>query len=248
MAIVRFLTTGSNTWTCPPGVTTVFVQCWGGGGGSGGAAGNPSATGGGGGGAYAHAEMSVTPGTVYNLNVGAGGTAGTAVGGGGGNGGDSWFNTAGLLNATGGTGSAGVTANSTYGTGGGGGSNATCIGTVVYSGGAGGNADATTSGAGGGGAGGFLDRLTADGGVGNAGVSGTQGAVKTQYGGIGGLSKPSTGGVGATPVVTTTHSSNFGGGAGAPFANSATDRAGAAGRQGAVIIHYDSGDAFLNFL
>jgi len=92
MAVIRFHGSGSFTWKCPPGVSEVFVQCWGGGGGSGGVTGFPSASGGGGGGAYAHSTLAVTPGTTYNVNVGSGGGAGTSGGSGGGNGGTSWFN------------------------------------------------------------------------------------------------------------------------------------------------------------
>ena len=64
---------GTQTWTCPAGVSSVSVQCWGGGGGSGGASNIlNSAGGGGGGGAYAYSVINVTPGTTYTINVGAG--------------------------------------------------------------------------------------------------------------------------------------------------------------------------------
>ena len=46
-----FTTTGAGTWLCPPGVTSVQVECWAGGGGGGG--GNGVGGGGGGGGGYA---------------------------------------------------------------------------------------------------------------------------------------------------------------------------------------------------
>ena len=58
--------TATSTWTAPAGVTHVMVEMWGGGGGGG------IATGGGGGG-YSRSIITVTPGTVYTINVGGGG-------------------------------------------------------------------------------------------------------------------------------------------------------------------------------
>lgn len=78
--VATFSTAGNQTWTCPTGVTSVEVECWGGGGGGGGAGAPYNAAGGGAGGSYVQvATMSVTPGTVYNLTVGAGGAGGTTV-------------------------------------------------------------------------------------------------------------------------------------------------------------------------
>ncbi len=42
----------SASWTCPPGVNSIIVECWGGGGAGGGATGAPAAGGGGAGGSY----------------------------------------------------------------------------------------------------------------------------------------------------------------------------------------------------
>jgi len=50
---------------CPPGVTSVFVECWGNGGGTIGAATYP--TGGAGGGAYASGRVPVTSGRIYSI-------------------------------------------------------------------------------------------------------------------------------------------------------------------------------------
>ena len=61
----------SYVWTPPPGVTHVSVELWGGGGGGGVFAGL-NATGGGGG-AYSRAVLDVTPGTLYDIEVGGGG-------------------------------------------------------------------------------------------------------------------------------------------------------------------------------
>jgi hypothetical protein len=78
--IEKFQTPGSSTWTCPPNVTQVKVQCWGAGGG-----GYNSLTPGyldpysmqggqgGGGGAYSESLIKVVPNNTYYLNVGEGG-------------------------------------------------------------------------------------------------------------------------------------------------------------------------------
>lgn len=91
----------STTWTCPTGVTSIDVECWGaGGGGSNGVAigGN-----GGGGGAYSKkAGFTVTPGNDYTVTVGAAGAAGAP----GTAGGDTSFNTT-TCKAKGGSGGAG---------------------------------------------------------------------------------------------------------------------------------------------
>jgi hypothetical protein len=67
--------TNSGTWTCPTGVTSIKVECWGGGGGGGAANTTTSrAAGGGGGGSYVvNNILAVVPGTVYTVTVGAGG-------------------------------------------------------------------------------------------------------------------------------------------------------------------------------
>ncbi|NTA36841.1 glycine-rich domain-containing protein [Agrobacterium salinitolerans] len=101
--VATFSTPGTTNWTVPDGVFKARVRVWGGGGGGGGGA--PSAglsyagTGGGGGG-YAEAVVSVTPGTVIPVTVGAGGTAGPTQSAGG-TGGTSSFGA--VLSATGGT-------------------------------------------------------------------------------------------------------------------------------------------------
>ena len=67
-------TPGNSTWTCPANVYSVQVEATGGGGASGNAgAPNYECTGGGAGGSYVRYTVSVTPGSVYNLTVGAGG-------------------------------------------------------------------------------------------------------------------------------------------------------------------------------
>ncbi len=94
--VVTFSTAGNQTWTCPTGVTSVQVESYGGGGGSGGAGAHFASTGGGAGGSYVKVTtVAVTPATVYQLTVGAGGTAGAGgaagTGAAGGTGGSSYF-------------------------------------------------------------------------------------------------------------------------------------------------------------
>lgn len=64
---------GSHSWTCPPGVTRIFAKLWAAGG-AGGSAGGGNPGGGGGGGGYEEVLLTVQPGTVYALQVGAGGS------------------------------------------------------------------------------------------------------------------------------------------------------------------------------
>jgi hypothetical protein len=147
----------SGSWTVPCGVTSVTVQAWGGGGGGAGDGSNATTSGGGGGGGgYSTSSISVTPGTLINFTVGAGGPGGSGNANGT-LGGTSTFSTVsapggggGLFAGGGGTGGIG-----TSGTG-----NAGGDGVATGAGGAGGNA------AGGGGLGGLSN------GVGNSGLPG----------------------------------------------------------------------------
>ena len=73
--------TTSSTWTCPAGVTSVKVECWGAGGSGGGFSSSISLSGGGGGGAYTvNNTVAVVPGTTYTITVGVG-PAGTNLSG-----------------------------------------------------------------------------------------------------------------------------------------------------------------------
>src|SRR4051812_4056082 len=66
-----FNTAGANQWKCPPGVTTVAVECWGGGGAGGGNGFVENGAGGGAGGAYVKAAtLPVTANTIYTVTVG----------------------------------------------------------------------------------------------------------------------------------------------------------------------------------
>jgi len=69
-----YTSSGSYSWTCPSGVTSVSVVCiGGGGGGNGGGNGVGGAGGGGGGGLGYKNNISVTPGQSYTVVVGGGG-------------------------------------------------------------------------------------------------------------------------------------------------------------------------------
>ena len=106
--------TVDNQWTCPAGITSVKVECWGAGGG-GGAATNVAGRvgGGGGGGSYVTNTIAVVPGTTYTITVGAGGLtpSTSAVTCYGLSGGKSEFSGAGVttITASGGTGGGGGT-------------------------------------------------------------------------------------------------------------------------------------------
>ncbi|NNS66823.1 hypothetical protein HL457_04500 [Escherichia coli] len=95
--------TSTATWTCPAGVTTVYIDACGGGGG--GAYGTLNATGGGGGGgaqAVRRSAISVSPGQTYIITVGLGGVAGVVGSVNGGNGGTTSFGS--LISLAGGIG------------------------------------------------------------------------------------------------------------------------------------------------
>lgn len=148
--------TSSGTWTCPAGITTVFVTMVGGGGGGGGSMNNYGMGGGAGAASVLRARYTVVAGNNYTVTVGAKGTGGTgAVGSAGTN---SVFDTlsvnggAGSNNYIGGVGGAtlnntvNVGGNSTTTTGGTGG----VIAYDAYAGGNGGSATYLTGGGGGG--------------------------------------------------------------------------------------------------
>jgi hypothetical protein len=225
---VTFATVGSNTWVCPTGVTSVTVQCWGAGGGGGSNSTSQTKCGGGGGGAYSGSTISVTHGTTYYINVGAGAVAA--------NGGDSWFNastispytsvnsaptgiTLGVL-AVGGKGV--TTVNTTSGGAGGLASNS--YGATKWDGGTGGTGS-TYSGSGGGGAG-----STAVGGNG----SGT-----SLTGGTGGSLNGGTGGAGRSTNGAGNAGTNYGAGGGGSYRQSSNaSPLGASGTQGYVTLTY----------
>ncbi|MFC4263959.1 beta strand repeat-containing protein, partial [Ferruginibacter yonginensis] len=200
--------TSSGSWTCPVGVTSVFIETWGGGGAGGGISGAAGAAGGGGGGGYTKNFMTVVPNTSYNFIVGTGGIAGTGVGG---DGGASSFD--GKFTANGGTGG-GTGPSGAAGVGGTG---------ADYNGGNGfAGTSGTRAGAGGGGAG-----SSANGG--NA-ANTTGGTGGTGGGGAGGAGRTTTGGGAAGTTV--------GGGGGGAYASGASTQTGGGGAAGQVRITY----------
>lgn len=103
-----YLTPGNATWTCPAGITSVYVSLIGGGGGGGGRGDNGNYAGEAGepGEAIMFKQHTVTPATAYSITVGSYGSAGSngaagSAGGAGGTGGDTIFDT---LTAQGGRG------------------------------------------------------------------------------------------------------------------------------------------------
>jgi len=175
-----YTTVGSNTWTCPVGVTSVSICLIGGGGGGGTVLGSG---GGGGGGCTKANNVAVTPGTNYTIVVGA---AGTSTSSGGSSTGLGYTATGGSVGivTVGGNGGTG-----TY-SGGKGGSGAS---SGSYSSGGGGGGAAGWKG--GGGAGGHGGKSTAAATTGSAGASSAGGGggggaytttVNIQYWGGGG--------------------------------------------------------------
>jgi hypothetical protein len=215
-----YTSAGSYTWTCPTGISQVFVKMWGAGGG-----GSAHASGGGAG--YVSGNLYVAAGTQYTITVGGGGNYGSGSGSGGTNGGG-----AGGSSSTGGAGGGGrssivnVTSGLEIATAGGGGGaggfNASCNGGVGGSG-TGGTGAATTAGYGG------VGGTSAPGGSGgSAGASGTRGTGGGSATATGGTANEN-GGVGGGSV---TYSGGGGGGGyygGGGGSGSATNQCGGGG-------------------
>jgi len=209
--------TSSGTFTVPPGVTSIIVECWGGGGAGGGSSASSVKGGGGGaGGAYAKKTLTVVPGTNYTVNVG-GIKTGTFSAGASGN--PSWFGDPSTIYAEGGAGGAapnnGISA-------GGAGSSANSIGDIVFSGGSG--ADGTTTFSGGGG--------------GGAGSAGNGGNSSGSTAGTGTLLNGGDGGSGRTNEANGNPGSNYSGGGSGAFVSDNTDHNGGSGAQGLVVVSW----------
>lgn len=207
-----FSTPGSYNWTCPSGVTSVTVECWGGGGRGSNRTTN-GAGGGGGGGAYASSTVAVIPGNSYTVVVGAGGNDAII------NGGNSTFNTTTVV-AAGGSGVANNTA-----TGGIGGTIAASTGTIRRSGGSGANGSAGSYGGGGGGGAGTLNN-------GTTATNASGGAGGNNLGGIGGNGRSGSQGDGLSG------SSYGGGGGGSLRTGNPGSRLGGNGANGCVQLTY----------
>lgn len=242
--VVTTYTSGSGNWTCPAGVTSVYVECWGGGGGGGYVQGNAygkALSGGGGGGAYAAGLVSVTPGNSYPYTVGAGGSGGKPSG----NGGETTFNSTSIKAIPGGYGSPvvnkidGSVHSGDYGMGG---MSTYCTGTVKYSGGNGAkgyyyienNVKHYLSAGGGAGADGDGDGDPADW---NTATTYLGGSAGTKGGGAGGDGVVWPGGPGA--AYAGSDGNEYGGGGGGAIAASSNNfAAGGNGANGAVRITY----------
>ncbi|MFH1118384.1 MAG: PKD-like domain-containing protein, partial [Bacteroidota bacterium] len=212
----------NGTFTVPPGVTSITVECWGGGGAGGAGTGNPAAGGGGAGGSYARSVLTVVPGNTYPVTVGTGGAGDNNDGN---PGTPSWFSTTGTIYAQGGAG--GLRANINYTNGNGGaGSIAATIGTFRFSGGNGSIGNYTSGNPGGAGGGG----------------AGSNGNGGNAAGGTGGIGTTQNGGNGANGVGNNTPGANgsvYGGGGSGGKARNSTDRIGGSGANGLVIISWD---------
>ena len=237
-----FSTPGTTSFTVPPGVTSITVAVWGGGGAGGGVTGgNPRAGGGGEGGSFVRGTIAVTPGTVYTVVVGSGGTAST---GNGTSGGSSSFGSSLFLAIGGAGGTAGVSGNN-FGTGG----NTANTGNLVTgtatsdfyggNGGSGSNASTATSGGGGGSAG-----AGGNGGNGGTPTAGTAGAAGS----------PAAAGVAGAIGRTTGNDGNGNtggapgaGGSGGRNANNNTTYTGGAGGAGQVLVTWTCPSATISY-
>jgi hypothetical protein len=233
--VSQLTTVGSTTWTAPANVGEVTYLVVGGGGGSGGGH-DTGGGGGGGGGMVLTGTMSVAPGTAYSVSVGTGGTAGTAIRPSGadpaieipgGTGGNSEFHTITALGGLGGLGSR-------SGLNGAGGTAAVSTVSAATGGNGGGSAgDGNGAGGGGGGASGNgANGVANTGGSGGAGSSSgiTGSAVTYGEGGRGANGSTNNAGVAGT--------ANRGQGATGGGAAGSSDRNGAQGGSGIVIISF----------
>lgn len=218
-----FSTAGTTTWTVPVAVTRVTFKVWGGGGGGGGIFNGTGGAGGGGG--FVGGTATVTPGQVFRIVVGAGGTDGAdeATNNGGGGGGGGGYSAI-LIGAA-----ATTTATTTLfiAAGGGGGSGEDDDGLDGAAGGAGGGFTGTTGATPGtseavGGGGGTQ---AAGGGAGTAGsatagawlMGGKGSAVAVTSPGAGGAGGANGGGRGGNGSTTGSDSPGGGGGGGGWF-------------------------------
>jgi hypothetical protein len=229
-----FTSAGTTTWTCPEGVTTVTVECWGGGG-AGGTAKNAGTVtkairaGGGAGGGYAKKVIPVTPGVNYAIVVGTGGisAADATVGGA-----PSYFIDATTVKADGGPGGKFNTFTTTYANKAGGVATSTNIGDVVYMGGNGAASYGDTS------------NGNAGGGGSSAGTSsdGVSAAVATDYLGAIAPEGGGNGGNGASTfnMIGSPGTAPGGGGGGAWARGVGTTQLGGNGGTGKVVLTYTS--------
>lgn len=173
---------GSYTWTCPAGVTSALIECWGAGAGANGGSSSSGAEAGGGGAYSAEPAYQLVPGTVYTYIVGDGGD-GATTGNGGTDGGDTYFD---LNGASGGVFANGGSAGG-GGFGGAGGA-ATSGQSVSFAGGNGGGGPSRSTGGCGGGSSGSPAGAGSNGATSSSstGASGGAGGTDKGAGGNGG--------------------------------------------------------------
>ncbi len=202
--VTNFPTAGTFSYTVPPSTTKLKVQIWGAGGH--GSTQSLSGQGGGaGGGAYTQNIISVTPGEVYTIVVGAGSNSTSPGGTSSFNGGSS------SLQALGGNSAAN---NSQIGASGASASAppAICNSCINFSGGNGADASATESGAGGSSASANSDGVNAVGIVGGVIAGGGNGGNGTSNSGLGATgAAPGGGGAGAVRTAGSTKNGGIGG-------------------------------------
>jgi hypothetical protein len=232
--VQSFTTVGSTTWTAPIGVTSVEYIVVGGGGGGGGGYDTGSGGGGGGGMVLTGTTITINPGSVYTVVVGAGGVASTnnyptINETSGGDGVSSSFDTITALGGDGGKSSRTQTGGS------GKGGEAQTLSASAVGGSGGGNSGTSAGGSGGGGGG---ANTAGTNGVPGAGGSGGTGIVNSLSGSS---ITYGTGGNGARGNTTTSGAngtSNRGNGGGGGGFGSGGARNGGAGGSGIVVIRY----------
>ncbi len=173
VVIFKPLPPSSQIWICPPGVTSILVECWGAGAPSGGApvkSGFFTWSGGGGGGAYAASQVTVVPGMKYELIPAPHSLFPTN------------FHNGTVLAASGQIGEVKDNTQAGFAAGGNGGQASGCKGTVKTSGGDGGRGIA---GAGGGGGGSAGPNGPGNGGADGSGATGGAGGTGAAAGGRG---------------------------------------------------------------
>jgi hypothetical protein len=255
---VTAIFTASTEWQCPFGVKTVHALAFGGG--SGGHNGGQNGGMGGNGGEMSSQTLSVEPGTVYPITIGAGGEAGSSggttsfgtllsanggsnsIGGGtGGGGGGTSYSENGSPGQNGSYGGAGGGGGGTYG--GAGGTGSTANGASGGStGGRGGNGLAIAGGDGSGGSGGSSNG-GGGGGGGYGGKGGKGGPSSSNYyggggGGGGGYGVNGNGGNGGSGLVGGVKGGNGGNGGIAAGGGGGGDGSGGNGGPGILILTY----------
>jgi hypothetical protein len=228
--VVDFKTVGSTTWKAPVRVSSVEYLVVAGGGGSGGGF-DTGGGGGGGGGMVRTGSMSVTPGTVYNVSVGDGGIGGnsdtatdTETSGEAGD--NSIFSN--ITAIGGGKGFASRRYNSGPAQKGG----SKVSGTTTASVGGSGGGSASGGGGGGGNNSNGSDGVNNIGGAGGSGVTNSISGTSVTYGAGG------SGAKGGQNNVSVVGAANTGNGAIAGGANTNSERDGAKGGSGIVILKY----------